>query len=217
MFVVNRMTPNPIVITSITTVADASELMRKNQIRRLPVVDGGNLAGIITDRDLREVSPSAATSLSIFELNYLLAKMKVRDVMKRKVLTIPADATVEEAALLMYNHKIGGLVVMDQNDKVCGVITETDIFKCFVDLMGLPQGTTRITLDVADKIGLLYEVTGVFREMGINIGSLVSHRVGEGPEAQNELVIRADVEDVEALKTKLAEKGFPVRHIAQIG
>lgn len=217
MFVTNRMTPNPIVITSITTVADASELMRKNRIRRLPIVDGGKLVGIITDRDLREVSPSSATTLSIFELNYLLAKMKVKDIMKKKVLTIRADATVEEAALLMYTHTIGGLVVLDNNDRVCGVITETDIFKCFVDLMGLPQGKTRITIDIADKIGLLHEITGVFKDMGINIGSLVSHRVGEGQGAKNELVIRADVDDVETLTSKLAEKGFPVLHVAQIG
>jgi acetoin utilization protein AcuB len=217
MFVTNRMTPNPIVITSITTVADASEIMRKNRIRRLPVVDGGKLVGIITDRDLREVSPSSATTLSIFELNYLLAKMKVKDVMKRNVLTITADATIEEAALIMYKEKIGGLIVLDNNGKVCGVITETDIFKCFVDLMGLPQGKTRITLDVTDKIGLLHKVTGVFKDMGINIGSLVSRRVGEGQEAKNELVIRADVENVEALTEKLAENGFPILHIAQIG
>lgn len=217
MFVTNRMTPNPLVISSITTIADASELMRKHKIRRLPIVDGGTLVGIITDRDLRSVSPSEATTLSIFELNYLLAKMKVRDIMKKKVLTIYADATVEAAALMMYNHRIGGLVVLDENDKVCGVITETDIFKCFVDLMGLPQGKTRITIDAADKIGLLHEITGVFKELGINIGSLVSHCVGEGQNVKNELVIRADVRDVEALTAKLAEKGFPVLHVAQIG
>lgn len=216
MFVTNRMTPNPMVITSITTVADASEIMRKNKIRRLPVVDGGKLVGIITDRDLREVSPSSATTLSIFELNYLLAKMKVKDVMKKNVLTIHADSTVEEAALIMYNHKIGGLVVLDSNEKVCGVITETDIFKCFVDLMGLPEGKTRITIDTLDKIGLLHEITGVFKDLGINIGSLVSH-VATGN--QIELVVRADVDaaTTPTLIAKLNEKGFIVRHVAQIG
>ena len=102
MFVFNRMTANPITITPDTTVSDASELMRTHKFRRLPVVRDGKLVGIITDRDLREVAPSPATTLSIFELNYLLAKMQVKDIMKTNVLTILPTATIEEAALVLY-------------------------------------------------------------------------------------------------------------------
>lgn len=214
MFVSNRMTPNPITITSSTTIVDATYLMRKHKFRRLPVVDNGKLVGIITDRDLREISPSAATSLSIFEINYLLAKMQVKDMMKKQLVTVRADATIEEAALLMYNHRIGGLVVVDDQDKVVGIITETDIFKCFVDLMGLPQGKTRITLDVADKVGALHEITAVFTELGINIGSMICHAMSD---SKAELVIRADVNDIDELSARLREKGYPVQHVAQIG
>lgn len=214
MFVANRMTANPVTIAANATVADASEIMRNNKFRRLPVVENGKLVGIVTDRDLREVSPSPATSLSIFELNYLLAKMMVKDIMKKKVITINADATIEEAALLMYKNKISGLVIVDENKAVVGVLTETDIFKTFVDAMGLASGKTRITVDVADKVGVLYEITSAFAELGYSITSLVSYPLEDNT---FELVIRADVQDVKQLTDKLNAVGYPVKHVAQIG
>lgn len=213
MFVNKRMTHTPVTVSPNAMVADASEIMRNNKFRRLPVVDNGQLVGIVTDRDLREVSASPATSLSIFELNYLLAKMKVKDVMRKNVVTIRSDATIEEAALLMYNHKIGGLVVVDEKDAVVGIITETDIFKCFVDVMGLPEGTTRVTLDVKDNVGVLYDVAGVFKDLKVNITSLASYPLEDG---KKELVIRTDASDTQALEAKLAERGYPVQHIVHI-
>lgn len=214
MFVANRMTPNPVTIAPSTTLADALLIMRENKFRRLPVVEKEKLVGIVTDRDLREVSPSSATSLSIFELNYLLAKMQIKDIMKKKVITIGLDAVIEEAALLMYNHKIGGLVVTDKEGGVAGVITETDLFKCFVDVMGLPEGKTRLTIAYDDKVGVFHEVTEVFVEMGINIGSMVVNQTEKG---KGELVLRADVEDAGELSKRLAAKGYPVTHVVQIG
>jgi len=215
MFVKTRMTANPVTIQSTATIADASEIMRANKFRRLPIVDDGRLVGIVTDRDLREVSASPATTLSIFELNYLLAKMKVKDIMKRNVITISAEATIEEAALSMYNNRIGGLVVVDDQGKVTGVLTETDIFKSFVDVMGLTEGRTRLTIEVQeDQIGVLHEITGVFKELGINICSLASYTQ---PDGKLEIIIRAVVNDVPTLADRLAEKGYPVQHVAQIG
>lgn len=214
MFVSNRMTANPFTLTSNATVADASETMRTHKFRRLPIVENGKLVGIVTDRDLREVSPSPATTLSIFELNYLLAKMMVKDIMKKDVLTIQASSTIEEAALLMYKNKIGGLVVVDEHDSVVGVITETDIFKTFVDVMGITQGkTTRITIDVTDKVGILCDITGIFKDLGMNISSLVSYPLED---ESYELVIRAQVDNSEALVERLSSAGYPVRHITQI-
>lgn len=214
MFVYNRMTPNPITVNSTTTIADASEIMRKNKFRRLPVVDIGNLVGIITDRDLQEVSPSRATSLSIFELNYLLSKLQVKEVMTKNVITIQANATIEEAALLMYNNKLGGLVVVDDHSSVVGIITETDIFKCFVDVMGLPNGKTRITIKTKDnKVGMLHQITGVMAQMGINIDSMASFTAG----SECELVIRADIPEVNLLREKLTAAGYPISHATQIG
>ena len=212
MFVAKRMTPNPITVGPETSVMDAAELMHSKKIRRLPVVDKGVLVGIVTDRDLREVGPSPATSLSAHELNYLLAKMKVSEVMAKEVITVPVDAAIEEAALLMYNNKIGGIVVVDPDGKVVGLITETDIFKLFVDVMGLPSGMTRITLDVTDQVGVLSDITAIFREQGINIKSLVTFLT----DGRAELVIRADVADPTNLVEALKAKGYPVLHVVRI-
>lgn len=212
MFVAKRMTPNPITVGPETSVMDAAELMHSKKIRRLPVVDKGVLVGIVTDRDLREVGPSPATSLSVHELNYLLAKMKVSEVMAKEVITVPVDAAIEEAALLMYNNKIGGIVVVDPDGKVVGLITETDIFKLFVDVMGLPSGMTRITLDVTDQVGVLSDITAIFREQGINIKSLVTFST----DGRAELVIRADVADPTNLVEALKAKGYPVLHVVRI-
>jgi len=214
MFVAKRMTPNPITINSNTTVAEAGQIMKNNKFRRLPVVDDGKLVGIVTDRDLREVSPSPATTLSVHELNYLLAKMKVKDIMKKKVLTISQNAAIEEAALMMYTHKIGGLVVVDDSGAVAGIITDTDIFKCFVDVMGLPQGKTRLTVDVKDEIGTLHDVTDIFKQLGINITSFAAHPQQDGTA---ELVIRADVIETEELAERLGAAGFKLKHVVHIG
>ncbi len=214
MIVSKRMTANPTTITSAMTIVDALQIMRSNKFRRLPVVDNGKLVGIVTDRDLREVSASPATSLSVFELNYLLAKMQVKDIMTRKVLTISADATVEEAALLMYNNKIGGLIAVDANQAVVGILTETDIFKAFVDAMGLPQGKTRLSLIVPDRLGVIHDISGVFKEQGVSIGSFVSFPTEDN---QYEVVIRAEISDVKTITDRLAALGYPVQHIAQIG
>lgn len=212
MFVAKRMTPNPITVESDTSVMDAADLMHAKKIRRLPVVDNGKLVGIVTDRDLREVGPSPATSLSVHELNYLLAKMKISDVMTKNVLTVAVDATIEEAALLMYKNKIGAVVAIDQAGKIAGIITETDIFKLFVDLMGLPSGMTRITLDVTDQVGVLSEITAIFRDENINIKSLTTFST----DGKAELVIRADVADPTDLVEALKAKGYPVLHVARI-
>ena len=215
MFVFNRMTANPVTITPDTMVSDASDLMRTNKFRRLPIVKDGKLVGIITDRDLREVAPSPATTLSVHEAKYLLAKMQVKDIMKTKVLTILPTATIEEAALVLYKKKIGGLVVVDEQQAVVGVITETDIFKTFVDLMGiLDQNKIRITIDVTDKVGVLSDITAIFKELDANITSLLMYPLGE---AKLEMVIRAEVKDRDTLFDRLAVIGYPVSHWVQMG
>lgn len=113
------------------TLPEAHALMKEKKIRRLPVLDEGKLVGIVTLGDIREASPSDATSLSIYELNYLLAKLDVKSIMSREPLTVSPSTKLSEAAKLMLNHKIGGLPVVD-GDKLVGIITESDIFRAFV-------------------------------------------------------------------------------------
>ncbi len=125
------MTPKPIAIDPKTTLPEAHRLMRQSRIRRLPVVDHGKIVGILTLGDVREASPSDATSLSIFELNYLLAKLTVDKIMTPDPIVIPPTATIREAAQIMLEHKIGGLPVVE-DEKLIGIITESDIFRVLV-------------------------------------------------------------------------------------
>ena len=214
MFVAKRMTPNPITIESTAGVTEAWDLMRSHKIKRLPVVDNGNVVGIVTDRDLRSVSPSTATTLSIFEMNYLLGKVLVKDIMHKDVVTIDVGATIEEAALAMSNHHIAGLVVINSAGTVLGIITETDIFNSFVDVMGLKEGKTRLTFRVSNQVGVLHDITQVFKDMNVNISSLATYVTEDG---SAELVIRTNIQDTKALTERLAAIGFPPMHVAQIG
>lgn len=126
------MTPNPVTIGPKTTVPEAHKLMKERDFRRLPVVDEhGRLIGIVTLSDLREAGPSSATTLSIFELNYLLAQLTVDKIMTREVITVSPDATIRDAARLMLKHEVGALPVME-NGKLVGIITESDIFRVVV-------------------------------------------------------------------------------------
>ena len=126
------MTHNPITINEDATLPDAHELMKEYSIRRLPVVDKhGKLVGIVSQTDVREAEPSDATTLSIYELNYLLAKLQIKKIMTRNVITLRPDSSIAEAAKIMLDHKIGGLPILD-DEKIVGIITESDIFRMVV-------------------------------------------------------------------------------------
>ncbi|HEY6041398.1 MAG TPA: CBS domain-containing protein [Anaerolineae bacterium] len=125
------MTPNPITVTPSTTVPEANTLMKQGRIRRLPVVENGKLVGIVTLGDIREASPSDATSLSIYELNYLVAQLTVEKIMTKDPVTIDPNASIKKAAKLLLEHKIGSLPVMD-GGMLVGIITESDIFRVLV-------------------------------------------------------------------------------------
>lgn len=125
------MTTNPVCVGPHTTLPEGLQLMKERRIRRLPVVDKGKLVGIVTRGDLRGAQPSEATSLSIFEINYLIARLTLDHVMTKNVLTVTPDSTIENAAGLMLKHKIAGLPVVDQG-RVVGILTESDIFRLIV-------------------------------------------------------------------------------------
>ena len=217
MFVANRMTKNPTVVTPDTGIDTAARLMKKGRFRRLPVVEDGKLVGFLNDKDIMRVSPSPATTLSRYEVTTLLSKLKVADIMQKNVISVSEDATIEEAALLMYKEKIGGLPVVSSVGSVVGVITETDIFKTFVDVMALDQGRTRLTLDVEDKVGVVADIAGIFAASGYSIDSLVTCRQ---PTGRYEIIVRTDITDdakIDALAKALGDKGYSVVHTAKIG
>lgn len=126
------MTPNPVTVDPETSIPDAAALMKKGGFRRLIVTKNRDLVGIVTDRDLREAMPSDATSLSVWEINFLIARLKVKEIMNTKVVTIDDDASLEDAAEVMLEHRIGGLPVMNGRE-IIGIVTTTDVLRAFVE------------------------------------------------------------------------------------
>jgi acetoin utilization protein AcuB len=150
-------------------VQDAINLMRKEHIRRLPVVNKhGRVVGIVSEGDLLHASPSDATSLNIWELNYLLSKIKVKGVMSKNVITVAEDTPLEEAARIMADNKIGGLPVVRDNE-VVGIITETDLFKIFLELLGAREPGFRVAALVPNVPGELNKLTQAIFKIGGNI------------------------------------------------
>ena len=170
MLIRDRMTRNPVLCAPDVSVTDAFDMMKKARIRRMPVVDkNGKLVGIVSDKDLLRVSPSPATTLSAYEIPYLLSKVKVSDVMTKKVITVVEDTPVEDAARIMVDNKIGGLPVVNETNAVVGIITETDIFKTFLELLGARRSGVRITMYVKDVRGELARVGQAVADIGGNI------------------------------------------------
>jgi len=172
MLVGERMTKQPVTTAPDIPIEEALKLMRESKVRRLPVLDKkGKLVGIITEKDLLYVSPSPATSLSIYELHYLISKIKVQDVMCKDVVTATEYTPLEEAARIMADNKIGSLPVM-RDGKLVGIITETDAFKIFLELFGAREKGIRLTMLVPGQKGVLATITRDIAEMGGNIISL---------------------------------------------
>lgn len=176
MLVKERMTAPAMTVTADMSFQEALKLIRDHKFRRIPVVDNdGKLVGIVSERDLLHASPSPATSLSVWEVNYLLWKLKISDIMTHHVITISQDAPIEDAALLMVNRKIGGLPVVDNAGNVVGVITETDIFKAFVELLGGGEKGLRLTIQVPSGSGTLAKLSQAIWDAGgviVSVGSL---------------------------------------------
>jgi acetoin utilization protein AcuB len=188
MFVSDWMTRKVITITPYDSISDAVRLMKERKIKHIPVVKDEKLKGIISDRDIREFSPSKATSLDMYELHYLLATTKVKELMKTRVFTISPDAPVEEAAMLMYDNNIGSLPAIE-NNKVVGIISDRDIFRVLVDITGVRHGGHRVAVIVEDRPGSVREVADIIRKYGFSLQSILTS-YEKAPKGFRNVVIR---------------------------
>ncbi|MDY7078884.1 MAG: CBS and ACT domain-containing protein [Chloroflexota bacterium] len=186
------MTKRPITVTEDTSVDKALQLMREEKVRRFPVVDKhGKLVGIVSEKDLLYASPSPATTLSVYEIPYLLSKIKMHNLMTKEVIAVSEDTPLEEAARIMADNKIGGLPVT-RDGKLVGIITETDMFKLFLELFGARQEGVRLTMLVPEEKGTLAKIAAKIAELGGNILALGSI-MGEDPTNYELTVKVADV------------------------
>lgn len=209
MYVKSRMTTNPYTIAFDAPITEVIELMREKNLKRVPVVHGDRVVGILTHGDIQKVSPTKATTLSIYELNYLLAKTKVSDAMTKNVITVSPDALLEEAAVLMRENKISSLAV-EKDGKLVGIITESDIFDAFIDLLGFRDVGSRITVQAEDAPGALADIAEIFKDLDSNITHIAAYR---GSGGYSNLVIRTNAINTDTLEKRLSEHGYKIENV----
>jgi len=212
MFVSDWMTKKVFTISPDDSLIDAASLLKEKKIKHLPVLKDERIVGILSDRDIKEHYPSKSTSLDIFEIHYLFAKAKVRDVVKTKVITTTPDTPIEVAAILMNDHNIGCLPVIEK-DRLVGIISDRDIFKSLVDIMGARHTGHRVYVTLEDRAGSIKEVVDVIRKYGFRLQSVLTSYAGV-KEGLRKVVIRTKGEgDFEGLKSELerAYKDIDIR------
>jgi acetoin utilization protein AcuB len=202
------MANNVVTIPSNTSIADAKRIMQAHRFRRLPVVDKGKLVGIVTERRLESVSPSKATSLSVWELSYLLDKTSVKEIMERDVVTVSPDMSAEEALALAQGHKIGSLMVVE-GGQVTGMVTTNDFFYKIVNpILGLGMPGSRIEVVGGGESKVLEDIITTINRLGLKIVTL---HIENLPEATaRDVCVHVDAEDVGELIAELEKKGYSV-------
>ena len=214
-FIREKIQRNPVTISPDASFFKARDYIHAMGIRHLPVVDKNNrLVGIVTDRDIREAAPSDATSLSVHELSNLLAKLKVSAFMtpKEKLITIAPDTLIEEAVQLMHDHKIGCLPVLEGSE-LYGIFTETDALDHLVDVFGLKEEGTRLTIALEDKPGTMLRVFEIFKKHNVNVTSLVSPSFMVA--GKRVAAIRIRTEKYEPIVKDLEKAGYAVLSIGK--
>jgi acetoin utilization protein AcuB len=209
MLVERWMKANPITVGPQDSFRHAMNLIRQRGIRHLPVVEGGRLVGIVTDRDVRQASPSAATSLEIHELHYLLEKIKIRDIMTSEVVTATPEMPIEEAARLMLTHRIGSLPVL-RGMALVGIITETDILSAFVEVMGIQAEQTRLELVVEERAGAFLDACRIVQDQGGDIVSVVTATASHRGEPKKVMLFRLEGVVLDPLVKRLEASGHTV-------
>jgi acetoin utilization protein AcuB len=211
MFVGERMSHPVIAVSPDVPIHDVLVMFKKEHIRRAPVMKDDKLVGIVSERDLLNASPSPVTSLSVWEINYLISKVTVKQVMSKKVKTIDIDTPIEEAARIMADSKIGGMPVI-RSGKVVGIITETDLFKIFLELMGARTKGIRVTAEIDDHAGQLAKITKAIADEG---GNFISFGQFSGNDPSTKILtfkiagIKKD--NVQKILSKFVKKFWDIR------
>lgn len=206
MSVANFMTKDLITVRPTTRITDAVDLMKQHHIHRLPVVDNGKMVGLVTEGIIQRALPSKATSLSVFEANYLLNKTMVADVMEKSVQTITSTAVLEDAIYAMRKNNIGVLPVVD-DDQLVGIITNNDVFDAFLNIAGYGHGGTSVTVSVGDETGVLAKASAALADHNYNILTVMVTRHENG----REIEIHVDSEDQRGIRNALTGAGFTVK------
>jgi acetoin utilization protein AcuB len=208
MIVAKRMMRNPVFVDENDSMKKAMDILKEREIRHLPVLKGGDkLVGILTETDIKQASPSPATALEIREIYYLLDKVKVKQIMTRRVFTISSNASIEEAALIMREKKIGCLPVVD-GGRLVGILTETDILDAFLDSMGVNGPGYRVELALPNRPGMLFEVVKLLKDFDANIVSVAT--ASHDDPGMRILILRIETKNYKVLKTAIKKSGYEI-------
>jgi len=201
---------NVINIPSNTSIADSKRIMDAHKIRRLPVVDRGRLVGVVTERRLEQYTPSKATSLSVWEIGYLLGNTPVKDIMEKNVVTVTPDMTVEEALGVAQGHGVGALLVVEKG-RLVGVVTTNDFFyKIANPVLGIGMPGTRVEVIGKGKDTVIEDVVSLANKKGIRIITIHVINIPEEPGETKDIVIHLDTEDITAFVEEIKAKGYEV-------
>ena len=208
MIVAKRMMRNPVFVDESDSMKKAMDILKSREIRHLPVLKGGEkLVGILTERDIKQASPSPATALEIREIYYLLDKITVKQIMTRRPYTIAPDAPIEEAALVMREKKIGCLPVME-GGKLVGILTETDILDAFIESMGVSGPGYRVELAMPNKPGMLFELLKLLKDFDANVVSVAT--ASHDDPSMKVLILRIETKNYKVLKAAIKKSGFEI-------
>jgi acetoin utilization protein AcuB len=211
MYIDRIMHTDLITVSPQTTLVQARDLIDKKKIDHLLVVnDKKKLVGIVSDRDLKQNWASPATSLSTHELNYLLTKVVVSMIMIKTVVTVPTSTTIERAALVMQQHRISALPVMEDGE-LAGIITSTDVMAVLLQAIGISDESIRLSIFVRDSIGKLAEVADALKDETVNIQSIFCWPDNRYP-GITEIVFRVANQDGAKATAALNNKGFKVKN-----
>ncbi|MDR0433931.1 MAG: CBS and ACT domain-containing protein [Gracilibacteraceae bacterium] len=206
MYVEQFMTSQVFTVKPNDSILLALDMMKSKNISRLPVLQGGRLAGIVTDGDLRSAQPSPVTTLSRFEMTELLAKVMVADVATKKVITCPPHTLLEDAAATMRRQKIGALPVMD-GETLAGIITENDLLDAFLDVMGAHSPGMRVVVQTRDRVGVFQQITTIILGFGLDITSMAVYHL---PNRNVQILLRLNGDGAEDAIAALRTAGFDV-------
>jgi acetoin utilization protein AcuB len=210
MFVKDVMTMNVVNIPSNTSISDAKRIMEAHKIRRLPIVDRGKLVGIITERRLEQYTPSKATSLSVWEIGYLLGNTAVKDIMEKNVVTVTPDMTVEEALGAAQKHGVGALPVVERG-RLVGIVTTNDFFyKIANPVLGIGMPGTRVEVVGKGKDKVIEDVVSLANKQGIRIITIHVISIPEEPGEKKDIVIHLDTEDTTSFVEEIKKKGYEI-------
>lgn len=204
------MTEDVVTVPPDTPITEAERIMHERGFRRLPVVKGKRLVGLVTLADIRGAKPSPATSLSVWEINYLVSRITVGEVMTRDVITIGPDAPIEEAARIMRERKVGALPVVE-GQELRGIITESDLLGAFMEVLGIGEGGVRITFELDDRPGALAEALEPIKGKNVNIVSVCTCRSPR--EGKRQVVLRLRAEEAGDIVAELEKRGAAVSDV----